>query len=317
MASNWWGSRPNKVGVAPTYKILQADQVRGTDRERASAVASFVRTAEDAHKLAGHEGFSYFGLDTRGRVGVVRFNGIEVALLFLRQVNEVEPGPSDPVPERTLKAPHDAWIQIDLLNTDDSTKEKGISERLRRALESNKRLEVLWKSEESQRQYLEKELEKGREDREAHKALKEKAGLIDLEIKQSRKEVEDAKRLLQQEQEGRKGDRIRVVEELFPVFNTVWLAGQHRVGDTLYDILRKQLTEALGKVGAELVEPQLGDEFDPQLHHAVHSYTFPTGSKEIGAVVQVNRVGWKLISGQVVSAAEVAVGIEKEGVQEV
>lgn len=314
--ANWWGSRQNTVGKPPTYKILQADQVRGTDRERASAVASFVRTGNDAHKLAGHERFSYQGLDLRGRCGVVKFNGIEVALLFERLVNEVEPGPADPVPERTLKMPEDAWIQIDLLNTDQVTRQKGISERLRTALESAKRLEVLWKSEESERKRVELLLEKGKAAREDLKVSNEKIVLMGLEVKQSNEEVETAKRKLREEQMARKDDRVRMVEELFPVFNTVWLAGEHRVGDTLYGILRKQLTEALGKVGAELVEPHVGDEFDPQLHHAVHSYEFPTGSREIGTVIQVNRVGWKLAGGQVVTAAEVAVGIEKEKEEE-
>jgi hypothetical protein len=104
---------------------------------------------------------------------------------------------------------------------------------------------------------------------------------------------------------------LRLVQEMFPVFNTVWLAGVHRHGDQLYDIIKKQLTEALAKVGVSFVEPKTGDQFDPAQHHAVHGVGFQEGSKEIGTVVQVHRAGWKL-GGLVIEAADVAVGVESK-----
>ena len=99
---------------------------------------------------------------------------------------------------------------------------------------------------------------------------------------------------------------------MFPVFNTVWLAEVHRVGDKLYGMLKKQLVDILTKVGVELVEPKVGDEFDPTLHHAIHAKAYPKEAKEVGAVVEVFRFGWRLVNGPVYSAADVAVGIEEK-----
>src|SRR6266700_1002799 len=107
-----------KVGDKPTYKVLQADMISGAEKERVASIASYVRTGDEAHKLAGHDGFAYRGLDIRGRCGVVTYRGKEVALLFKREITEIEPGPSDPVPERTLNEPAEAWIQINLLGTE-------------------------------------------------------------------------------------------------------------------------------------------------------------------------------------------------------
>lgn len=302
--------RKAAMGLRPTYKILQIDQLKKTDLERAMAIASFVKTEADAEKLAGHEGLKYKGLDVRGQVGVICYKDVQIVALFKREVVETEPGPAEPVPECVLKEPEDAWIQIPLLRDDAAMKQKGIGDRLRQALQQVERLRSLWTSEETERKRLEDQLEKGKKDREELKGLREKVILLEEQIKATAKDVNYANVQLQKEKRERREDRIRIIEEMFPVFNTVWLAGKYKVGDQLYGMLRKQATEALGKVGIDLVEPTVGDEFDPQLHHAVHSHQFPTGAREVGTITQVNKVGWKLATGEVVEAAEVAVGVE-------
>ena len=298
-------------GVRPKYKVLQVDMMKSVDKERAAAVASFVRSGDEAYKLDGQEGFSYCDLDLRGRCGVVRYRGIEVALLFKREVTEREPAPAEPVPERTLTSPFDAWLQIDLLGVEEFEKKKGIGDRLRQALAQTERLKMLWTSEEGQRKQLEEQLAKRVDERAELKALREKVSLLESRLSTTEKEVESWKREVFTQKEARKSDKLNTVRELIPTFNTTWLAKQHRVGDQLYGIIQKQLTEALGKIGIALIEPEVGDIFDTEIHHAVHCYPFDTGSKEIGTVVQVHRVGWKM-GALVVDAAEVAVGIEQK-----
>jgi molecular chaperone GrpE len=304
-----------KVGDKPTYKVLQSSMVRSSDKERICSIASFVRTGEEAYKLAGHDNFFYQGLDRHGRCGVVRYNGIEVALLFKREIVEVEPGPSDPVPERTLKEPAEAWIQINLLDIEQHVQESSLADRFRKALSTIENLRLLRTQEITDRKAAEARLEKFTEERLELVTLRNKVERYETLIAEQILDVENLKRQLGEEKRARKADQIRLVEELFPVFNTVWLAGLHRVGDKLYGMLQKQLVDALDKIGVSLIEPELGDEFNPALHHAIHTTQFPEGSKQINAVVQVSRVGWSIAS-QVISAAEVIVGVEQEVVVE-
>jgi molecular chaperone GrpE (heat shock protein) len=305
-----------KLGGTPKYRVLQVDMLKQADREKAATIISFVQSDSDAYKLAGHDGFAYKDLDLRRRVGVVTYRGVEIALLFKREVLEMEPGPADPVPERTLRDPVGAWIQIDLLNADAVEKRKGIGDRLSAAIAQVQRLQMLWQEEKGRREKAEEEVEKGKGAKEALRGATEKIALMEAEKKATDREIEGLKRDLQKEKEARRNDKLNLVREMFPVFNTVWLAGVHNVGNQLYGIIRTQLTEALGKIGIKFVEPKTGDTFDPNSHHAVHGQPYQTGAREIGTVVQIHRVGWTLGSA-VIEAADVSVGVEaKEEVKD-
>jgi molecular chaperone GrpE (heat shock protein) len=83
----------------------------------------------------------------------------------------------------------------------------------------------------------------------------------------------------------------------------------------LYDILKKQMVDALNGIGISLIEPTLGSAFDPNQQHAVHSHEFPEGAPEIDHVTQVHKVGLKMGS-YVIVAAEVSVGAEKQNANE-
>jgi len=300
-------------GVRPKYQVLQVDMMKSVDRERAAAVASFVRSGEEAYHLEGQEGFSYKDLDLRGRCGVVLYRGIEVALLFKREIIEREPAPAEPVPERVLKEPVDRWMSIDLINSEPATARKGIGDRLRQALAQVDRLQLLWQSEEGLRKAAEEQLAKRAAERDELKVLREKVAQLETLLKATEKESDGRKRDLQLEREKRLEDKNKTIRELMPVFNTTWLAGQHNVKDQLYGIIRKQMTDGLAGLGVALIEPAVGDPFNPEQHHAVHAYPFPSGAKEIGTVVKLMRVGWK-VGSLVQEAADVAVGVEKEEV---
>jgi len=299
------------MGADPKYRVLQVDMLKPADREAAAAIISFVQSDADAYKLAGHDGYAYKDLDMRRRVGVVTYKGVEVALLFKREIIEREPGPADPVPENVIKDPAGAWIQVDLLSADAVERRKGIGDRLSQSLAQASRLQILWQDEKGLRQRAESELEKLQKDKEALKVLRERIALMETERKATDLEIERLRRDLQKQKDARRDDKLEIVRQMFPVFSTVWLAGVHRVGDSLYRILRQQLTEALGKIGVKFVEPNIGDTFDPSFHQAVHAQSFPEGSKEIGSVVSVSRVGWQL-GDVVIEAADVAVGVEQK-----
>jgi len=62
-----------------------------------------------------HANWQFQYLDLLGRAAVLKFKGAEVALFFKRQIAEVEPLPSDPIPEGVIEDPADIWMRIDLL----------------------------------------------------------------------------------------------------------------------------------------------------------------------------------------------------------
>jgi hypothetical protein len=165
----------------PKYKMLQAEMVKGKDRELAAAVSSFILSGQDAHKLAGHEGFSYQVLDHTGRCGVVMYKGIEVALLFKRQVVERQPWPSEPIPVSTLNEPKDAWLQIDLLDSTLVEKQKGLSERLQKSMEQIERLRIVWQAADADRKRLQEELQRYESERQELRTLRTRVALMEQE----------------------------------------------------------------------------------------------------------------------------------------
>lgn len=84
-----------------------------------------VKTGDDAKMLAAAQndkGWSYDSLDTLGRVGVLKFRGTEVALFFKRQSTNFKTEDIDPVPERTIADPEEAWARMEFFHTKSSKK---------------------------------------------------------------------------------------------------------------------------------------------------------------------------------------------------
>jgi hypothetical protein len=106
------------------YRVLVAEQLSKADRTVVAAHVATIYNGPEASLAAYHrvtsntwvnENWQYEILDRLGRVGVLKYRGAEVALLFKRQIQEVEPLPCDPVPEGIIKDPNDAWQRFDLL----------------------------------------------------------------------------------------------------------------------------------------------------------------------------------------------------------
>jgi hypothetical protein len=105
------------------YRVLLVGQMSAKDKAEVTAKAAAMNSGPEAElasfrqTLPGlfvNENWQYEELDQRGRAAVLKYKGIEVALYFKRQVGEVEPLPTDPVPEGVLKDPIDAWVRLDL-----------------------------------------------------------------------------------------------------------------------------------------------------------------------------------------------------------
>ncbi len=127
MADFYGKMKAERMGLIPKYRVLEANLAKTTDKERAVAVVSTIRSGDDARRLAGHDDFSYVIYDNNCRIGVAKYKGMEVALFFKRAVKELEPGPADPVPEQTITDPEGAWIRVDLLDTTAVDFQRGVS----------------------------------------------------------------------------------------------------------------------------------------------------------------------------------------------
>jgi len=102
-------------------------------------------------------------------------------MVFRRQITEREPWPGEPLPERILKDPADAWLQISLLNTDEVTRQKGLADRLRRTMEEVERLKLMNRDAEFRASEAEAELARWEEQRKELPALRERLALMMLE----------------------------------------------------------------------------------------------------------------------------------------
>jgi hypothetical protein len=58
--------------------------------------------------------WSYEKIDLHGRVGILKYKGIEIALFIKRQLSPHRISTETPVSERKLNNPDDAWLRLDL-----------------------------------------------------------------------------------------------------------------------------------------------------------------------------------------------------------
>ena len=98
-----------------TYPVLMIDRITKEEKEKIRAAVKPLTTDREAQKLIGQNGWSYQTLDQSGRVGVLKYRGVEVALFLKRQMTEERPGVGDPLPERILQDPANLWQRLDIM----------------------------------------------------------------------------------------------------------------------------------------------------------------------------------------------------------
>lgn len=95
--------------------------------EKVKAVVKTLTTGDSAREFATRDTYErrlinqeaewrYDILDmNRGKAGVLKYHGVEVALYYKREITEVMPGVGEKPPEHPLVDPEDAWQRLDLL----------------------------------------------------------------------------------------------------------------------------------------------------------------------------------------------------------
>lgn len=97
-------------------RTLVTDMIDEQDRAALVAIMSNFKTGAQAKREAQSKGLVYQALDAVGRVGVLKWRGLEVALLFNRMsvLNTVLP--MEKLAATPLNDTDDAWIMVNLLN---------------------------------------------------------------------------------------------------------------------------------------------------------------------------------------------------------
>jgi len=106
----------HKGYVADKYQftVLAIDRIPKEQKEMVRAKVKTLTSGREAEAIVGN-GWTYEILDKLGRVGVLKFNGIEVALFLKRQVVTEQPAPGDPIPEEAIKDAYDQWQRLEVL----------------------------------------------------------------------------------------------------------------------------------------------------------------------------------------------------------
>jgi len=99
------------------YRILDADALPKSVRERVDVFIKGLKTGEEAEAVAGKDGWGYQKTFIPGSVGILTYNGIEVALYYKRHSTPVESEECDPFPQSAIKDPKDVWVRIEFLHT--------------------------------------------------------------------------------------------------------------------------------------------------------------------------------------------------------
>ncbi len=122
------------------YRILPADALTREQKDVIDAKVRAIETGDDAEKLAGTDGWGYRKIahvERRelptimpGSLGVLLFNGAEVALYYKRQTVSIQSEECDPVPAYAIKDPRETWVRIEFLHSRSSiTRSTWYSER--------------------------------------------------------------------------------------------------------------------------------------------------------------------------------------------
>jgi hypothetical protein len=110
---------------AMEYNSLTINDISDKDRKIVLKQLIKINSGKDAEDLIlsnynsvgipKHEIFwQYSKTDIHGRVGILKYKGIEVALFIERQLTKRRIDPEHPISEAKMKDPKDAWMRFDL-----------------------------------------------------------------------------------------------------------------------------------------------------------------------------------------------------------
>jgi molecular chaperone GrpE (heat shock protein) len=280
-----------KTGFADTvkYKVLEISGLNKIDRLKVAQQIVLIATGKDASELPVREGWGYKVLDMHGRVGVLTFRGMEVAVFYKRQTMDIIPEDTDPVPEAVLEDPADAWMRLDLTGSS----ARRASDRVSKThSEIGKTLEV----------------------------LKDRVDAQDMAITQYEKENKRLTQQLATAQEMATKKRVDpgvhrasgqkdVLVEMLQIATAFEHGKAHSspADVKLFDMLSRMLRKSYEKFNGELLIPETGTQFDPTVHEAVQ--VDPRQSEN--EIASFSGLGLK-VDGKLVEPAKVSVGERKD-----
>lgn len=158
------------------HTVLTASQLPPDKVEMIAAVLKTVTNGPQALTLPdGHSGWSTTEIGHLGKIYLVAYCGIEVALFFKRQLTEIIPEPGEKIPEGVLQDPLEAWQRLDLMGRSAEKSNYVLTSSQRRLEEMNKLLTENNKELEELNDQLEERLSK--EAREVARLLDERGAL--------------------------------------------------------------------------------------------------------------------------------------------
>jgi hypothetical protein len=104
-----------------SYKVLMVNQFNAVDlKEIAKGLAHAISPVKAKELLPQPGKRSVWSMRQISLVGnfdvqSLHYKGLEVAVFWRRQLSEVTPDPSDPVPEGVIEHPDDVWVRLDLI----------------------------------------------------------------------------------------------------------------------------------------------------------------------------------------------------------
>jgi len=155
-------------------------------------------------------------------------------------------------------------------------------------------------------------------------ALQEKVQRLEEELAKkedallrSRADLQNqAKRRARDVEEARQYGITKLLEALLPLRDSMELGiyaalEEHKLEALLegYQLNLKSLDSTLAQFGVELIAPESGEAFDPNLHEALS--TVPTGEVPAGSIFQTHQKG-VCLNGRVIRPARVSVAKEPE-----
>lgn len=109
------GYHKNFVFDKLQYTVLTIAHMSQIVKDTVHATLKTIVTADQAFRLPnGVNGWACEKLDLRGRVLVLSYKGVEVALFFKRQTTELRLIPGDRYPEGVMKESSETWQRLDI-----------------------------------------------------------------------------------------------------------------------------------------------------------------------------------------------------------
>jgi hypothetical protein len=109
--------RSTSYASSQQYETIVTDMISPDDRAKLIVAMSTFRTGAQAKREASSKGLAYTPIDPLGRVGVLKYRGIEVALIFKRNTSKVTVLQMESLAAKPIKDTDESWLFINLLET--------------------------------------------------------------------------------------------------------------------------------------------------------------------------------------------------------